>query len=217
LTTSGLFIKPEPLETRRVLIVEDQELLRRGLMVALDKSSWVIVGEAASLEEARCLLENLLPPPALIILDIGLRDKEWGLELMPWLAKQYNAKNGAVPPVLVYSVYADYAHIKTAFNMGVQGYISKAEGLAELEAAMETVVRGNIYVDKKMMSKLSFVPELIDGLTRREREIFMLAQQGLDNRRIAEQLGLNLRSVENYMSRIYDKTGVKTRRELQDL
>jgi DNA-binding NarL/FixJ family response regulator len=172
----------------------------------------VIVGEAASLPEARHLLENLQPPPDLIILDISLRDNEWGLELMPWLARQKIA-----PPVLVYSVYADYAHIKTAFHLGVQGYISKADGFAELEAAMETVVQGNVYVDKKMMAKLSLVPELIDGLTKREREIFMLAQQGLDNRRIAEQLGLNLRSVENYISRIYDKTGVKTRRELQDL
>ncbi|GHT61012.1 DNA-binding response regulator [Spirochaetia bacterium] len=181
-----------------------------------DKSPWTIAGEAASLEEARHLLENLRPPPDLIILDISLRDKEWGLELVPWLAAQYGAQKRA-PPVLVYSVYADYAHIKTAFHMGVQGYISKAEGLAELEAAMETVVQGNVYVDKKMMAKLSFVPELIDGLTKREREIFMLVQQGLDNRRIAEQLSLNLRSVENYISRIYDKTGVKTRRELQDL
>jgi DNA-binding NarL/FixJ family response regulator len=206
---------------RRVVLVEDQELLRRGLVSALDthgaeapgdKSPWIIVGEAASLPEARHLLENLLPPPDLIILDISLRDKEWGLELIPWLAKRKNP-----PPVLVYSVYSDYAHIKTAFHLGAQGYISKSEGLAELETAMESVARGNVYVDKKMMAKLSFVPELIDGLTKREREIFMLAQQGLDNRRIAEQLGLNLRSVENYMNRIYDKTGVKTRRELQDL
>jgi DNA-binding CsgD family transcriptional regulator len=67
------------------------------------------------------------------------------------------------------------------------------------------------------MAKLNAVPELISSLSKREREIFMLVQQGLDNRRIAEQLGLNLRSVENYLSRIYDKTGVKTRRELQDL
>ena len=199
------------METRRVVVVEDQELLRRGLAAALD-TRWVIAGEAASLPEARRLLENLRPPPDLIILDISLRDNEWGLELMPWLAKQKIA-----PPVLVYSVYADYAHIKTAFHMGVQGYISKAEGLAELEAAMETVARGNVYVDKKMMAKLSFVPELLGGLTKREREIFMLAQQGLDNRRIAEDLGLNLRSVENYMNRIYDKTELKTRRELQDL
>jgi DNA-binding NarL/FixJ family response regulator len=201
------------METRRVVLVEDQELLRRGLVAALgDTSPWVIAGEAASLEEARHLLESLLPPPDLIILDIALRDKEWGLELMPWLAKRE-----AAPPVLVYSVYADYAHIKTAFHLGVQGYISKAEGLLELEAAMETVARGNVYVDKKIMDKLSVVPELISGLTKREREIFMLAQQGLDNRRIAVNLGLNLRSVENYMNRIYDKTGVKTRRELQDL
>jgi DNA-binding NarL/FixJ family response regulator len=202
----------------RVLLVEDHELLRRGLIAALDKR-WVIVGEAASLEEARRVLTGLQSPPDLIILDITLRDREWGLELMPSLVKQYGGENGStgIPPVLIYSVYSDYAHIKAAFNMGVQGYISKAEGLAELEAAMEMVVRGKVYVDKDILSKLNSVPEKIEGLTKREKEIFLLAQQGLDNRRIAEDLGLALRSVQNYLNRIYDKIGVKNRQELRDL
>jgi DNA-binding NarL/FixJ family response regulator len=206
--------EPETAESYRLVIVEDHELLRRGLAASLNKK-WIIIGEAADLAEARDVFTTLDEKPDLILLDISLRDKEWGLELLPDLAEKYGEKEK--PPTLIYSMYSDYAHVKTAFSMGAQGYISKAEGLAELETAMDTVVHGQVYVEKRLIAKLTTVPELTGSLTRREKEIFLMTQQGLNNHHIADKLGLALRSVENYINRIYDKLGVKTRRELQDL
>jgi DNA-binding NarL/FixJ family response regulator len=197
-----------------VVVVEDQEIMRRGLVGVLS-SQWVVVGEAANLTEARQVFDELAAPPDLVLLDIALADQEWGLDLLPFLADRYKA--GKVPAALVYSIYTDYAHVKNALSMGVKGYVSKAKGLRELEAAMSAVLRGQMWVDQELISKLAIVPDLIKGLTRREQEVYTLAHKGWENEKIAVELGLVVRSVENYLYRIYEKLGVKNRRELGEL
>jgi DNA-binding NarL/FixJ family response regulator len=133
-----------------IVIIDDHEMMRRGLAAALSPR-WIIVGEAASLEEGRSLFNRLEKPPSVVILDIELRDRENGLGILPYLAKRYgNTTN--VPPVLVYSVYSDYVHVKTALSMGVKGYVSKVYGLVELETALSAVLQGKIYVNNDMIT-----------------------------------------------------------------
>jgi DNA-binding NarL/FixJ family response regulator len=196
----------------RVVIIDDHELLRRGFAGALD-SSWTVAGQAADLAEAKAVFENMRQPPDLVVLDIALRNNDWGLDLVPWLAERFEK----APPILVYTVYADYAHVQAAVSMGVRGYVSKDEGFPALEQAMRTVVQGLVYINQKLFSKLTAVPDMISGLTKREKQIFLLVQQGWDNRRIAAEFSLVPRTVECYLNRIYSKLGVKTRRELQGL
>jgi DNA-binding NarL/FixJ family response regulator len=119
--------------------------------------------------------------------------------------------------VVIYSVYADHVHVKTAFSIGAKGYVSKARGLAELENALTAVLAGQVSMDETMISELTIVSDKISGLTKRERTIFTLVQQGRDNRQIAQELSLALRSVENYVSRILNKLDIRSRRELRDL
>jgi NarL family two-component system response regulator LiaR len=202
------------MDKRRLVIIDDHDLLRRGLAGALGKG-WTLTGEAADIEEAKLLFENLPSPPNLVVLDIALRGGDWGLDLIPYLAARYGKP--AVPPVLVYSVYADYSHVQAAMSMGVQGYISKEEGFPVLEKAIQTVLRGQVYVNQKIISKLSVVPGLLSSLTRREKEVFLMVQRGLGNHEIAGELGLVLRTVECYLNRIYSKLGIKSRKELQAL
>jgi DNA-binding NarL/FixJ family response regulator len=197
----------------RVVIIDDHELLRRGFAGALD-SSWTVAGQAADLAEAKAVFEKMSLPPDLVVLDIALRNNDWGLDIIPWLAERFEKKP---PPILVYTVYADYAHVQAAVSMGVQGYVSKGEGFPALEQAMQTVVRGLVYINQKLFSKLSSVPDMMSGLTKREKQIFLLVQQGWENRRIAAEFSIVLRTVECYLNRIYSKLGVKTRKELQDL
>jgi DNA-binding NarL/FixJ family response regulator len=199
----------------KIVIIDDHEMMRRGLASALSPR-WTIAGEAASLEEGQSLFNSLKTPPSAVILDIELRDRESGLEILPCLAKRYGNTN-TVPPVLVYSVYSDYVHIKTALSMGVKGYVSKVHGLAELETALNAVLRGQIYVTSDMITELAVVSDKVGGLTKREKEIFTLVQQGKDNRQIEKELNLVKRSVENYISRILNKLDIKSRRELRDL
>jgi DNA-binding NarL/FixJ family response regulator len=153
-------------------------------------------------------------PPDLVVLDIALRNNEWGLDLVPHLAERYGKK---APPVLVYSVYTDYAHVQAAIGMGVLGYVSKEEGFPALETAMRAVVQRQVHINQRLLSKLSSVPDLISGFTKREKQVFLLVQQGWDNKRIAKEFSLVPRTVECYLNRIYSKLGVKSRKELQEL
>jgi DNA-binding NarL/FixJ family response regulator len=196
----------------RVFIIDDHDLLRRGFAGALGEG-WTLAGEAADLDEAATLFAAS-PPPDLVVLDIALRDNAWGLDLLPRLTERYGA---AAPPVLVYTVYADYAHVQAALSLGVRGYVSKDEGFPVLERAMQTVVTGGVYINEKLITKLSAVPDLVSGLTKREKQIFLLVQRGRDNKSIAGELSLSIRTVECYLNRIYSKLGVKTRRSLQEL
>jgi DNA-binding NarL/FixJ family response regulator len=205
-----------------VVVVEDQEIMRRGLVEVLSaslssslSSKWLVMGEAANLTEAQNILKGLPVPPDLVLLDMALADEEWGLDLLPFLSERYKKSN--MPPVLVYSIYTDYAHVKNALSMGVKGYVSKAKGLRELEAAMSAVVHGQMWVEQELISKLAIVPDLIKGLTKREQAVYTLAHRGWETTRIAKELGLAERSVENYLYRIYEKLGVKNRRELEGL
>jgi DNA-binding NarL/FixJ family response regulator len=196
----------------RVLIIDDHDLMRRGFISALG-DSWTAAGEAADLSGGKAVFETMSDPPDLVVLDIALGN-EWGLDLVPWLTERYGKE---APPVLVYSVYADYAHVQAAIGMGVLGYVSKDEGFPALETAMHAVVQRQVHINKKLLSKLSSVPDLMSGLTKREKQVFLLVQQGWDNKRIANEFSLAPRTVECYLNRIYSKLGTKSRKELQEL
>jgi DNA-binding NarL/FixJ family response regulator len=197
----------------RVVIIDDHDLLRRGFISALGEN-WTVTGEAADLSGGKAVFDTMSDPPDLVVLDIALGNNEWGLDLVPHLAERYGKK---APPVLVYSVYTDYAHVQAAMGLGVLGYVSKDEGFPVLEAAMRTVARRQVHINQKLMSKLSSVPNLMSGLTRREKQVFLLVQQGWDNKRIANKFVLAPRTVECYLNRIYSKLGAKSRKELQEL
>jgi NarL family two-component system response regulator LiaR len=101
--------------------------------------------------------------------------------------------------------------------MGVRGYVCKSRSEAELEAALETVLRGEICRDEAAERELAAVSDAVSLLTRREGEILILVKKGLSNKAIADRLGLSRRTVENILSCVYDKTGVSSRLELQKL
>jgi DNA-binding NarL/FixJ family response regulator len=201
------------MEQYRVVIIDDHDLMRRGFISALGEN-WMVTGEAADLTGGKAVFDTMKSPPDLVVLDIALRNNEWGLDLLPYLAERYGKK---APPVLVYSVYADYAHVQAAIGMGVLGYVSKDEGFPELETAMRAVVQRQAHINKKLLNKLSSVPDLMSGLTKREKQVFLLVQQGWDNKRIANEFSLAPRTVECYLNRIYSKLGAKSRKELQEL
>ncbi|MDR1625126.1 MAG: response regulator transcription factor, partial [Spirochaetia bacterium] len=183
----------------QIVIIDDHELLRRGFIGALG-NAWTVAGQAADIAEAKKIFGNLAKPPDLVVLDIALRGGDWGLNLIPWLEEVYGM---AAPPVLVYTVYADYAHVRAAVSVGARGYVSKDEGFPVLEEAMRMLMRGRTHINPNLLFKLAAVPDMISGLTKREKEIFLLVQQGRDNKHIAQQLALVPRTVECYLNRIY--------------
>jgi DNA-binding NarL/FixJ family response regulator len=196
---------------KTVVLIDDHEIMRSGLSARL-KKHWRISGEAGSLSDAKKLFRNLNKTPDLILLDIELGG-EWGLDLI----REKSMFRDGIPPVLVYSVYDDYAHVNAALRSGARGYICKSQSAEELLSAMEDAASGKTAYPHELLQRLATVSDMMLGLTKREQEIFSMVQRGRGNKEIAAALGVTVRTVENNLSVIYDKTGAKNRRELEKL
>jgi RNA polymerase sigma factor (sigma-70 family) len=189
--------------------------MRKGLADYFEGTGrWRVLGSASNIEEAKPFLSAPASdgtPVDILLLDIQL-ETGWGLDIIPWLRRQ-NRKQ--FPYIVIYSAYNDYAHVSAAFSMGIKGYVSKNRSEEELETALETVLQGDLYTDKTVERELAAVTDALSLLTKREGEILTLVKAGLSNKRIAEQLGISRRTVENILSCVYDKTGISSRMELR--
>jgi NarL family two-component system response regulator LiaR len=198
-----------------IVIVEDHPLMRKGLAGFFAGSGrWLVLGSAGSLDEAKALLS--VPETAradILLLDIHL-EKDWGLDIIPWLKRQGGDKS---PAAVVYSAFDDYAHVNAALSLGIRGYVTKKQNETELEAALNIVLSGRVYTDSSAEMKLQSAAGAISLLTRREADIFTLVKDGLSNQQIAEKLFISRRTVENILHCIYDKTGIPSRLELQKM
>jgi DNA-binding NarL/FixJ family response regulator len=194
--------------------------MRNGLAAYFTASGrWRVLGTASTLDEAKTLLTPLIPgKPDIILLDIQL-ENAWGLDLIPWVKEQNRTANlpPTFPGFVVYTNFNDYSHVNTALSMGVNAYVCKSRNEAELEEAMAAALRGELYIDKSVESKLNTVATVLSLLTKREAQILTLVKDGLSNKHIAAALGISCRTVENILSSVYMKTGVSSRLELQKL
>jgi len=200
---------------RTVIIIDDHEMMRAGLTASL-KHKWQIAGEAGSIDEAKIIFSSLKVMPDLIILDIKLGD-EWGLNIIGILRRICSAQSKKLPPVLIYSVYDDYAHVNAALRAGVKGYVCKSMSIDVLLDAMEATASGKGSFPYSIVQRLTNVSDLLMGLSKREQEIFKMVQRRNTNKEIASELDVSVRTIENNLSIIYDKTGVKNREELEKL
>jgi NarL family two-component system response regulator LiaR len=189
--------------------------MRKGLAGFFAGSGrWLVLGTAGSLEEARAILSVPETVRAdILLLDIRL-EKDWGLDIIPWLKRQGGDKQ---PAAVIYSAFDDYSHVSAALSLGVRGYVTKKQNETELEAALNIVLSGRVYTDKSAELKLQSAAGVISLLTRREADIFTLVTDGLSNQQIAEKLSISHRTVENILHCIYDKTGIPSRLELQKM
>jgi len=198
----------------KLIIIEDHPIMREGLANYFTKTNrWQVVGTASTLAEAKELVKRVCAD--IYLLDIQLEDG-WGLDIIPCI-KQGRPAEKADPIMAVYSSFDDYAHVSAALGMGVQAYICKRRGEQELEAALRSALDGKQYIDETVQSKLNKTVNLFSLLTRRETEILRLVTQGLSNKQIAENLKISQRTVENILSCVYDKTGIRSRAELERL
>jgi len=216
-------------DKKRIAIIEDHPIMLYGLTSYFEKTGrWRVTGTASTLSQAKSLLQGLMAD--IILLDIQLEDG-WSLDIVPWFqaaqqaaAQQAAAQQAAVqssnpsrPILAIYSNYDDYAHVNAALGMGVRAYISKRRDEKELEKALIAALNGSIYIDNTARVKLQTVKELSSLLTKRETEILCHVKNGFSNKQIAACLNISPRTVENILSGVYDKTGIKTRLELQNL
>jgi NarL family two-component system response regulator LiaR len=194
-----------------VFLVDDHVMIRRGIAGWFAELGFTVAGLAGTLGEARGFL-SAAPPPDIIVIDIELGDEN-GLDLLDFIRERYR---GAGPAALVCSVFEDPFRIRSALDRGARGYISKASGEQEFAAAVRALMAGGTYIPEGLKEKADNSENPYTLFTKREREVLMLVKKNYDNGRIAAALNLKLSTVENYISHLYEKTGLRYRGDLAE-
>lgn len=198
----------------RILVVDDHPLYRRGLIDFLNSQPDVMCcGEADGCETGRRAARQLKPD--LVILDLGLGDGD-GMELLKSMVAEHPRMR-----VLVLSQRDEAAYAQPVLHAGGQGYIMKEEATEEVLHAIETVLGGEIYVSRRLSGVIlrRFMlgeqgDNVLGKLTDREVQVYQFIGNGLDNRDIAEQLHLSVKTVETHRENIKHKLGFKNGRDL---
>ena len=193
-------------------VVEDHTLTNRGIRELIcERSKYSCIGYAFSKAESLEKLAELSKEkrlPDIIILDLFLGD-ESGLDIL----REVKAKLHSVK-VIVYSMYTKPGIVSLALEGGADGFVLKSAPETELFAAIETVLGGETYVQQTLVSPLFTYRTIFDGLTRQEQVVFKKLIERKSRSQIAKEMNIVERSVDNYFTRIYEKTGCKNVQEI---
>lgn len=196
-------------------LVEDHSLMRQGIVTYLSKHTDLkCVGVAASAQEFMLAMSQggVEGPPDVLVTDLNIDGSmNGGIQLIQSCHRKFPSIK-----IVVYSMYAAVSVVSTAIKAGADAYVSKLSNEEELCIAINRVFENKTYIDSSISSQLIDFERSISMFTQREREILNLILAGKQNSVISETLSLNKRSVENYISRIYDKTGFSSKDELID-
>ena len=196
----------------RVLLVDDEEMLLDSLEIILSLNDMEIMGKAHDGNECLKLLKDVSCDIALV--DLNMKGMG-GIELIGHLKKKYPGIR-----ILVLTTFYDDGNITEAISNGADGYLLKDSGKDAILGAISQLMNGVSVLDPKVMQRLTAMmsknnnKSLYEELTDREREIASLLVEGLSNKQIADKLFISEGTVKNYISSIYDKTGIHDRVKL---
>jgi NarL family two-component system response regulator LiaR len=192
----------------RVLIVEDQRIVREGIVALLEDEEQIeIVGEAANGREAIALYASLRPD--VVLMDLQMPEVDG-----PEATRQICAADPQAR-VLVLTTYATDEFIFTALKAGACGYLLKDTSADQLVAAIKAVQRGETQLSPQIAARL--VHGVSQGrpepLSSREVEVLRLVADGQNNTMIAEALSITPRTVKAHVQNILGKLGANNRAE----
>jgi len=195
----------------RVFLLDDHEVVRRGLCEMLERDGdLAVVGEAASAEEARRRIPAARPH--VVVADARLPDGS-GVDVCREI------RRGEDPPaVLVLTSYEDDETLFQAIEAGASGFLLKQVRGTDLVDAVRKIATGASLLDPRVtgavLERLRTGPPRspeLDSLTERERTILELIGEGMTNREIAEHMHLAEKTVKNYVTRLLAKLDLKRR------
>lgn len=201
-----------PAKRKKILLVDDHPLMRRGQADLLHREpDFAVCGEAGTAREAMEAIAKLKPD--LVVVDMSLPDKD-GLELI----KDIQALHPGLP-VLAMSMQDELLYAPRVLRAGGRGYVMKQEGPELLAAAIRTVLGGQVALSPRMAAKIletmvgpagqaSGGPEA--KLTDRELEVLRLFGEGWSTDEIAGRLHLSAKTVDVHRAHIKEKLGLKT-------
>jgi DNA-binding NarL/FixJ family response regulator len=207
MTTDG---KPTPL---RLLVVDDHEVVRQGLVALLERQTgFEVVAQAGTVAEAIAAAARF--EPDLVVMDVRLPDGS-GIEA----CREIRAARSETRVIMLTS-YPDEEAVLSAIIAGASGYLLKQIRGRDLVSALEAVGRGESLLDPAVTEKvLARVRQVASGsardelsdLTAQERKILMLVAEGKTNKEIAVEVFLSDKTVKNYVSSILSKLNLQRR------
>ncbi|WP_305072163.1 response regulator transcription factor [Pseudarthrobacter sp. BIM B-2242] len=200
----------EPRGGIRVFILDDHELVRRGLQDLLESEGFVVVGMSGSAAEAARRIPALRPDVA--VLDARLPDGT-GIEV----CRDVHSVDETIN-CLILTSYDDEQALRGAVLAGASGYVLKEIGGSDLIGAIRRAANGESLFDADLKARIIqglAEPERVDPwiemLTRQERRVLELIGEGLTNRQIGEHMLLAEKTVKNYVSSLLAKLGFERR------
>jgi DNA-binding NarL/FixJ family response regulator len=206
---------PESRDRIRVLVVDDHEVVRRGLWAFLESEPDLeVVGAAEGGTQALDLLEELESQgrrPDVVVMDLQMRPID-GIESTRRIRARYDDVE-----VVVLTSYADDELVRGALEAGASGYVLKDADADEVAAAVRAADRGDLQLDpavaRRLLSSLgaAWPEEATVELTARELDVLRLVGTGRANKEIAALLGISERTARTHVSNILGKLGVTSR------
>jgi DNA-binding NarL/FixJ family response regulator len=199
----------------RILIVDDQPLVRAGLVRILDpEPDMEIVGECSDGDEVAGAVTKLRPN--VVVLDVRMKRVD-GAEATRQLREILDA-----PPVLALTTFDDDETVARALGAGASGFVLKDAPGEDLIRAVQVVAGGGAWLDPTVAGKVletyrrvglprAAEAARLDELTEREAEVLRLVAQGAANPEIAERLFISEATVKSHIGRVFAKLGLRDR------
>lgn len=206
-------------DPKTVLLVDDHPLFREGLKSLLKHhSGFEVIGEAGNGHEGLAKAKEL--EPNLVVMDLSLPDKS-GMEVT-------RAIRSLLPEtrIMILSMHSKIDYITEAFRYGATGYVAKESVSERLIECLESVANGGYFIDSSISHKV--VERLLKfnekdskitdagygNLTSREQQVMRMLAEGLSKKRIADQLCISPKTVENHRANIMNKLELRNTFEL---
>ncbi|WP_224483884.1 response regulator [Robertkochia aurantiaca] len=191
----------------KVLVADNHPIVRAGLKAVLnDSSDFEEVGSVSTTTELFNELKNASPDVILLEMDIPEVN---GITALRKLKKDYPDIK-----VLIYSTQAEDVYALSTLRAGAAGYVSKAASLDTLKNAINKVAEGGMFITNELAQRLAFDEStnkprrFFRKLSTREVEVLKLLASGKRNKHVAEELGLNEKTVSTYKARLMRKLNV---------
>jgi DNA-binding NarL/FixJ family response regulator len=195
----------------QVLLADDHAVVRAGLRDALASLPGLeIVGEVGNGRELAEALEALHPD--FLVVDVNMPEFEPVAAVRRFRAEYPDLK------ILVVSAFDDQAYVVGLLSAGVDGYHLKDQPLSDLQLAVRRILAGDRWISGPLVNRLvdhhtaaASIPATT--LTRRQRELLRLLTLGYDNRKMAQEMELSVKTIENHLTALYRAIGVASRLE----
>ena len=205
----------------KILIADDQELIRESLKIILDMNNDIkVVGVADNGRTALDLIKKTLPD--IILMDIRMPELD-GVHCTKAVKEKFPDVK-----IIILTTFDDDEYVFYALKYGASGYLLKGCSVQELTSAIHTVMNGGSILNQSVLTKVvklfnqmaqtSIAPELdgrnIESLNRTERNVASLVGRGLSNKEIAEELFLSEGTIRNALSSALSKLNLRDRTQL---